>query len=70
MKNFPWQMIHSSSAPLFLDTNRLLLVFQKLVAREKIKRFVKELYRFLEDEVQGKAVSGECLNHTDQRFWV
>lgn len=70
MKNFPQQMTHSSGAPLFLDTNRLLLAFQKPVAREEIESFVKELGMFLEDDIQDKAIPGERVNHTNQRFWV
>ena len=70
MKNFPQQMTHSSGAPLLLDTNRLLLAFQKPVAREQIESFVKELGLVLEDDIQDKAISGERVNHTDQRFWV
>ena len=70
MKNFPQQMTHSSGAPLFLDTNRLLLAFQEPVAREEIESFVKELGMFLEDDIQDKAIPGERVNHTNQRFWV
>ena len=70
MKNFPQQMTHSSGAPLSLDTNRLLLAFQKPVARQDIERFVKELDLFLEDDIQNKPVPGERVNHTNQRFWV
>jgi subtilisin family serine protease len=70
MKNFPQQITHSSGAPLLLETNRLLLAFQKPVTRREIARFVKELDLFLEGDVQDKAVPGERVNHTDQRFWV
>ncbi len=70
MKNFPQQMTHSSGAPLFLDTNRLLLAFQEPVAREEIERFVKALDLFLEADTQDKAAPGERVNHTDKRFWV
>lgn len=70
MKNFPQQITHSSGAPMFLDTNRLLLAFQKPVTRSEIERFVKELDLFLEGDVQDKAVPDERVNHTDQRFWV
>ena len=70
MKNFPQEIIHSSGAPMFLDTNRILLAFLKPVAREKIERFLKELDLFLEDDAQDKAVPGERVNHTDRRFWV
>jgi Subtilase family len=70
MKNFPQQMTHSSGAPMFLDTNRLLLVFREPVAREQIERLAKELGLFLEDDVQDNAVPGENVNHTDRRFWL
>lgn len=70
MKNFPRQMSHNSGAPLFLDTHRLLLAFQKPVVREEIDRFVKDFDLFLEDDVQDKAVPGERVNHTNQRYWV
>jgi len=70
MKNFPQQITHSSGAPLLLETSRLLLAFQKPVTRREIARFVKELDLFLEGDVQDKAVPGERVNHTDQRFWV
>ncbi|NTV06408.1 MAG: S8 family serine peptidase [Chlorobiaceae bacterium] len=70
MKNFPQQMVHSSGAPLILDTNRLLLVFKKPVAREEIERFVKEIDLSLEEDVQDKVVRSERVNHTTQRFWV
>ncbi len=70
MKNFPQQITHSSGAPMFLDTNRLLLAFRKQVTRDKLERFVKEHDLFLEGDVQDKAVPGERVNHTDQRFWV
>jgi subtilisin family serine protease len=70
MKNFPQQMTHSSGVPLSLDTNHLLLAFQKPVAREEIEKFVKKLDLLLEDDVQDKAVPGERVNNTKQRFWV
>lgn len=55
---------------MFLDTNRLLLAFQKPVTRKEIERFVKELDLFLEDDIQDKEIPGERVNHTDERFWV
>jgi subtilisin family serine protease len=70
MKNFPQQILHSSGAPLFLDTKRLLLAFEKPVAHEEIERFLKGLDLFQEDNVPDKAVPGERVNHTDRRFWV
>jgi subtilisin family serine protease len=70
MRNFPPQMTHSSGAPLFLDTNRLLLAFRKPIAREEIERFVKQFDLFLEEEAHDKAVPGERVNHTNQRFWL
>src|SRR5450759_4122719 len=70
MKNFPQQITQSSGAPLLLETNRLLKALQKPVTRREIARFVKELDLFLEGDVQDKAVPGERVNHTDQRFWV
>jgi hypothetical protein len=47
-----------------------LLAFQKPVVREEIDRFVKDFDLCLEDDVQDKAVPGERVNHTNQRFWV
>lgn len=70
MKNFPKQMTHSSGDPLFLDTSRLLLAFQKRITRKKLEPFCKEHDLFIEDDVQDKTVPGERVNHTDQRFWV
>lgn len=70
MKNFPQQMPHSSGALLFLDTNRLLLAFQKPVARKEIERLVKALDLSLEADTQDKSASSERVNHTDKRFWV
>lgn len=70
MKNFPQQMVHSSGAPLLLDTNRLLLAFQKPVDRKALEPFFKELDLALEDEVQDKSAPGERINHTLQRLWV
>jgi subtilisin family serine protease len=70
MKDFPQQVIHSSGAPMFLDMNRLLLAFQKRVARSEIQRFVSRFDLFLEDDIEEMAVPGERVNHTAQRFWV
>lgn len=55
---------------MFLDPNRLLLAFQKRVTREKLERFLKEHDLFLEGDVRDRAVPGERVNHTDQRFWA
>ncbi len=70
MKNFPQQITHSSGASMYLDTNRLLLAFQKQLTREKIERLAKEHDLILEGDVQDKAIPGERVNHTNQRFWV
>ncbi len=63
-------MTHSSGAPMFLDTNHLLLAFQKQVAREKLERFAKEHHLVLESDVHDKAIPDERVNHTNQRFWM
>lgn len=70
MKSFPLQLTHSSGAPMYLDTGRLLLSFQAKVKREDLERILKELDMLLEDGDSEKSDLGERVNHTDRRFWV
>lgn len=70
MKDFPEQITHSSGALMFLETNRLLLAFQKRVTRDRLERVLRELDLFLEEDVRDDTVPSGRVNHTDQRFWV
>jgi hypothetical protein len=70
MKAFPSQMAHSSGAAMTLDPNRLLLAFREPVDRADVEAFAKGLDLSLEDGDAERAVPGERVNHTDQRFWV
>jgi subtilisin family serine protease len=72
MKNFPREMQHSSGAPLLLDPTRLLLSFQRALARAEIDALLASLDLVLEDGGDNgrPTVPGEVVNHTSTRFWV
>lgn len=70
MKNFPRDMKHSSGAPLLLDPTRLLLSFQRPLARADLDLLLGGLDLFLENGDVEPPVPGETVNHTNTRFWV
>lgn len=73
MKNFPAQLVHSSGAPMELDTTRLLLAFGRPLSRDELDRLLSAHQLRLEDDAaQGREqlVPGEQVNHTNRRFWV
>jgi subtilisin family serine protease len=70
MNNFPSQMLHSSGAPLLLDSNRLLLAFQSVIEPKKVETLLRDFALSLERDVPANGVPGERVNHTAQRYWV